>query len=337
MKNRAWLFLILAYAITWLIWITAQFFGVGPGHGEYIVAFGTAGPALAAIFLSRRGQDSAGDRLPTRLLSFLVLWLFAWTIYIANDKLRGIQAPTSVFYYATVGLLAAIPAWILSGAFTRDSGVRELLRAIAHPGNWRWQAAAFFFWPALLLIPAIIAHLLHRPLNWPEPHGAAWLSAAFGGVFFLNNFLFTAALEEPGWRGFLLPRLQEHFSPLLSSLLVWLPWALWHAPLDFHRPFRFTLVNYLLIRVVFLIPITILLTWFFNRSGGNLLTSVIFHSAMNTFPFVFPYYPPAMALVILFAIIVIFTDRMWRPLPQSSTLPVGTTPSGESPAQPAVT
>jgi len=39
---------------------------------------------------------------------------------------------------------------------------------------------------------------------------------------------------------------------------------------------------------------------------------------MNTFPFVLPYYPPAYALVILFAIIVIFTDRMWRLRPSSS-------------------
>jgi membrane protease YdiL (CAAX protease family) len=318
MKRQVWLYLILAYAISWLFWITAWYFGVGPEHGEYIAAFGVAGPALAAVFLSRRGPDAGGDRLPTRLLSFAVLWLFAWAIYIANDKLRGIHAPTSVIYYLIVGLLAAIPAWILSGAFTRDSGARELLQALVHPDNWRWQAAAFFFWPIMLLIPAAVAHFLHRPLNWPQHRTTVWLAAAYGGISFLNNFLFTAALEETGWRGFLLPRLQQRFSPLVASLLVWFPWALWHAPLDFHRPFRFTLVNYLLIRVVFLIPITIILTWFYNRSGANLLTVVIFHTGMNTFPFVLPYYPPSYALVILFAIMVIFTDRMWRRRPVMS-------------------
>lgn len=319
MKRQVWFYLILAYAISWLIWLTAQQFGVGPDHGEYIAAFGIAGPALAAVFLSRRGApDAAGDPLPARLLSFALLWLFAWAIYIANDKLRGIHIATSVTYYLLVGLLAMIPAWILSGAFTRDSGVRELLHALVHPGNWRWQAVSFFFWPVMLLIPAAIAHLFHRPLTWPQHRDTIWLSAAYAGISFLNNFLFTAALEEPGWRGFLLPRLQQRFSPLLASLLVWFPWALWHAPLDFHRPFRFTLVNYLLIRVVFLIPITIILTWFYNRSGANLLTVVIFHAAMNTFPSVLPYYPPAYGLVILFAIIVIFTDRMWRLRPTSS-------------------
>ena len=322
MKRQVWLYLILAYVFTWMIWLTAQHFGVGPDRGEYIAAFGVAGPALAAVFLSRRGNDGTGDRLPTRLLSFAVLWLFAWAIYIANDKLRGIHAPSSVSYYLLVGLLATIPAWILSGAFTRDSGVGELLHALVHPGNWRWQAASFFFWPAMLLIPAAIGHLFHQPLRWPQHRDTVWLSAAYAGISFLSNFLFTAALEEPGWRGFLLPRLQQRFSPLLASLLVWLPWALWHAPLDSHQPFRFTLVNYLLLRVVFLVPITIILTWLYNRSGANLLTVVIFHAAMNTFYSVLPYYPPAFVLVILFAITVIFTDRMWLLRSQSPPVPV---------------
>jgi hypothetical protein len=46
---------------------------------------------------------------------------------------------------------------------------------------------------------------------------------------------------------------------------------------------------------------------------------------MNTFPFVLPYYPPAYALVILFAIIVIFTDRMWRLRPSSLVAEPGMT------------
>jgi membrane protease YdiL (CAAX protease family) len=227
MKKETWFFLILAYAIAWLVWITAELFGVGPDRGEYIAAFGVAGPALAAVFLSRRGQDGSGERLSTRLLSFALLWFFAWAVYIANDRLRGIHAPTSIPYYLLVGLLAAIPAWILSGAFTRDPGVRELLHSLVHPDNWRWQVVAFFFWPAILLIPAAIAHLFHAPLTLPQHRDTIWLSTAYGGIAFLNAFLFTAALEEPGWRGFLLPRLQQRFSPLLASLLVWFPWTLW--------------------------------------------------------------------------------------------------------------
>jgi membrane protease YdiL (CAAX protease family) len=120
----------------------------------------------------------------------------------------------------------------------------------------------------------------------PEPHSSALTTFATATVFFLFNLLFVATLEEPGWRGFLLDRLQHKFSPLFASLLVWLPWALWHAPLDYYRPGQFSWVNYVLLRVVFLVPLTIILTWFYNRSGRSIQTTVFFHAAMNTFPFV---------------------------------------------------
>jgi membrane protease YdiL (CAAX protease family) len=316
-KKPIWFFLLLTYAASWLIWIISRKLGAGPGVGEYILAFGAAGPAVAAIFLSRSGQLSTAERLPLRLLSFAVIWLFAWVIYVANDKLRGIQAPSSISYYLIVGLLATIPAWILSGAFTRDSGVPELLQTLVHPSNWRWQAIAFFFFPAILLTPAAVAHLLGAPLAWPRHRPAVWISSIYAGVFFLDNFLFTAVLEEPGWRGFLLPQLQKRFSPLLASLFVWFPWALWHAPLDFSGGVGRSWMNYLQVRVVFFVFVAILFTWLYNRSGGNLLAVAIFHAGMNTFPFILPYFPPALGLIILFAIIVIFTDRMWR-LPVTS-------------------
>jgi membrane protease YdiL (CAAX protease family) len=318
MKRQIWLYLILAYVLSWGIWITALKLGARAGASEYILDFGVAGPAIAAILLSRRGQGDITDRILARLFSFAVLWLFAGAIYVTTDKLRGFQPSSSIPYYLLVALLAMIPAWILSGAFTRDSGVRDLLHTLLHPTNWRWQAFAFFFYPAILLIPAAIVHFFHGTLVWPPYHSKLWLSAAFGGVSFLNNFLFTGALEEPGWRGFLLPRLQQRFSPLLASLFVWFVWALWHAPLDFAGANSRSWMYFLRVRVIFLLPVAIILTWLYNRSGGNLLAVTIFHAAMHTFPFVLPHPATVFALVILFAIIVILTDRMWRLRPSSS-------------------
>jgi uncharacterized protein len=36
--------------------------------------------------------------------------------------------------------------------------------------------------------------------------------------------------EEPGWRGFVLPRLQPRFGPLGGTLLLGFLWGCWHLP-----------------------------------------------------------------------------------------------------------
>jgi uncharacterized protein len=308
------MFIALTFGITWLIWISAQRLGARPGVGEEIVGFGSAGPAIAAISLSRNGRKVSTIRLTARLLWFGLLWAPCWAIYVVNDRMRGVTPVLSLRFGLIVALLAAIPAWIGSGAFSSDAGVRNLLRTLTVPQNWRWQAVAFLSLPAIMLVPTAILHAFGVPAISQRGSGTLWSFAAYGAFMFLRNLFFTAFFEEPGWRGFLLPCLQRKLSPLWSSLLVWLPWALWHAPLDVTR-FRlhmWTWADYMQIRVIFLIPITIIMTWIYNRSGGNILSTAIFHAGMNTFPFVLPYAPAAFGLVFVWAGYAVFADKMWR-------------------------
>lgn len=311
--KQIWAFLALTFAISWTVWISAMKLGAGVGAGEYIPAFGSAGPAIAAIFLSRQKRESAETTggLKLHVLKLAVAWLFAWPIYLINDRLRGIPVPSGRAYFVLVGLLALIPAWILSGAFSRDPGVRELLRTLLHPSNLRWQATALLFFPVFLLIPAAIVRFAGGTLVRPQPPRSAWSLFSFTSIFFLNNFLFTALMEEPGWRGFLLPRLQQRFSPLIATLAVWLPSTLWHIPLDFSGSVGQNWFFFLQVRVLFAIPMALILTWLYNRSSGNLLAVTVFHASMNTFPFVLPYSAKMLGLLILFAIFVVFRDRMW--------------------------
>jgi membrane protease YdiL (CAAX protease family) len=206
---------------------------------------------------------------------------------------------------------AAIPAWILSSAFSRDRETSSIFCRLIHPPN-RWSLIAFLLFPAILLPGALIGRVLHQPLVMPPTHGSVINNFAYATVFFLFNIFFAALLEELGWRGFLLPRLQRRWPPLLATLLVWLPWALWHAPLDYFRPARFSLVTYLEIRVIFLIPIALILTWLYNRGGRSVQASIIFHAGMNTFPFVLPYFMPSFASLFLIAGFAVVSDRMWR-------------------------
>lgn len=130
----------------------------------------------------------------------------------------------------------------------------------------------------------------------------------FGYAFFVGG----GVSEEPGWRGFLLPRLQDRFSPLVASLLVWFPWALWHAPLDFVGYAGTTFATYLRTRVLVLIPLCIIITWAYNRCGGTIFSAALFHSAFNVAPDFIPSTKLAIWLIFVFALTVIATDKMWQ-------------------------
>lgn len=59
-----------------------------------------------------------------------------------------------------------------------------------------------------------------------------------------------------------------------------------------YRPMPWIWSQYILLRVAFLITLTIILTWFYNRSGRSIQTAALFHASMNTTPYVLSYYPP---------------------------------------------
>jgi membrane protease YdiL (CAAX protease family) len=290
-------FLFVAFTASWVIWIL----GIRAGAPAELLIFGAAGPALAAaVMRMRRPEESTSPRqFPAGL--FLLLTAAAW---VAQVLAAAVRTRCQSLSSHPLLLLAALVA-ALSAARLYASGDIRL--------EWsRWPLIAIVSMPAFLLIPAGIAHFAHLPVVQPRPNEGLLMTIGVSPVVFTKEFLFAGLLEESGWRGWLLPRLQQRWCPLVASLYVWLPWALWHAPLDFTGGAGRTWMNYIQVRVVFFIAISILLTWFFNRSGGSIVVVSLFHAAFNTFPFVFPYSPPFLVLILLWSIWVVIADRMWR-------------------------
>ena len=102
------------------------------------------------------------------------------------------------------------------------------------------------------------------------------------GLFFLRliNPLDGPMGEEPGWRGFALPRLQANRSPLMASLILGLIVAVWHLPLVF-LPDEELAPIFLLGTVA----ITFVYTWIFNHTGGSVLMTLVAHSAQGVIAF----------------------------------------------------
>jgi hypothetical protein len=87
--------------------------------------------------------------------------------------------------------------------------------------------------------------------------------------------------EEPGWRGFALPRLQARYGPLLGTLILGTIHGLWHLP-SFFTPFAapFTVSNFVGF-VVAIMGASFFWTWIYNNTKGSLLIALLVHSAFN--------------------------------------------------------
>ena len=224
---------------------------------------------------------------------------------------------------ALTGVVALIPAWILSAAFlAADSGVRGFAQSLASLVRWRWAVLAAALFALFLVGTTFLPEPLRGPVSRPSLPGARDAAMLFVVLTFLRTFLYAGGVgEEPGWRGFLLPTLQERYSPLIASLVVWFFWALWHLPLDVTGYVGNTFAAYLDNRLVRLLPLTVIMTWLYNRSGGSVLTTAVFHTSMNTFPSFLPSAAGVVWVLWLWAAMAIVHERMWRPLETSPHCP----------------
>ena len=148
----------------------------------------------------------------------------------------------------------------------------------------RWRVGLQWYAVALLLpiVVTLTAAVLNVFLLGAERTSTA---AELGGLSsFLSMFFlwllipgFAGTWEEPGFRGYALPRLQVGRSALLASLILGVLWALWHLP--------FVATGEDIWIDAFLFPIiwSPVYAWLFNNASGSVLIVMLFHNMNNTF------------------------------------------------------
>jgi len=92
-------------------------------------------------------------------------------------------------------------------------------------------------------------------------------------LFFLPSLCY-GLFEEIGWRGYLLPELQNFYTALKSTIILTVIWWLWHIPMFFYR---FDLYFSLIFMFPLMLSGSIAFTFLFNQSGGSVLMIIIFH------------------------------------------------------------
>lgn len=139
---------------------------------------------------------------------------------------RGDWLPTPLIGLGLIGfgLGPATTALVLAAREQGRPGVEQLLnrfRNRSFPARW-WLAV-----PAAAIGAGLTASVPLRHAELPGP-GAAAVAAALAG---LPVIIAAAALEQISWRGYLLPRLQRSIHPATASVLIGIPWGIWHLPL----------------------------------------------------------------------------------------------------------
>ncbi len=276
------------------------------------------GPALAGIILSGVVQPEAGQRtLENRLLAFIITWLVATPVFVFSPDLsrQGIDVSAALVVMAAV--VALIPAYIVSSAFSRTSGIRSYLEPLVKPrGNVIWYILAIVIVPTLLSLSVVFAIVLGEEVppprvavdgGWEDFIGLFMLSAAYR--FFYAN----ACGEEPGWRGFALPRLQTLYSPLTANLILAFFWALWHLPLPqaqgLANPSAF--LEY----YVGTLAHCIIIAWLFNHTKGSILVAGLVHVSSNVSRLLIPETAAFQFTRPAFCILLIVIYRMWEHRP----------------------
>lgn len=211
------------------------------------------------------------------LISYLVSWLFWVPLALSQLGILWLNVPQLFFMLGGVGPITA--ATFLTWRALGWTGLRELYsRLLIWRVHWAWYLVALL-WPSAIALTALA---IERVAGIP-----AFVTVAPATAILLSVVVTTCILilEEVGWRGYALPRLQSRQSALVSSLVLGTLWGLWHFPLhlmpDYPRPLDNPFASIALF-TVFTVLFSVVLTWIFNSTRGSLLLVLLAHQAFNT-------------------------------------------------------
>lgn len=144
-------------------------------------------------------------------------------------------------------------------------------------------------------------------------------------VFLIMMMIGGPLAEELGWRGLLLETFQKKWSVLVSTLLLFLIWWMWHLPLFFlpgtsHYSWGiFTDMFWLFAMNVFLL--TILMTIAHNANQSSVLIVILIHFSYNcTLSLLVPYTTQAFAFITTFLAVLVIGLLVIRKFASRKTL-----------------
>lgn len=206
------------------------------------------------------------------LLTGFISWVLGIPWVIIMSEIQSNSFVSDFLMRFGPSLAGLLTAWIVMGKV----GLKDLLsRTFSLRGIPLWMYAY------ILIVPSAIFYISLLMMGYGEQLQTLTIGTILGTFaiqFLIHSFIAGGLSEEIGWRGFMLPHLSKKFSPLMASILIAIPWILWHWPvfllgdggLSDLGPF-----------MVLGLSLSIVLTWVYFRTGGNILVAVLLHGSFN--------------------------------------------------------
>jgi membrane protease YdiL (CAAX protease family) len=247
--------------------------------------------------------------------------------------------PFNLAPYDSLGHIfgVALPAFIVVAAMHGRAGVRDLARR-----SLRWRVGVRWYLIALLGVPVatvLCASVIFglAPLNALVEKWRLLLTVVLPQLVLL--ILFFNFAEEVGWTGFLQARLQERHGPLKASVIVTLPFALYHLPawmVEFKLGLAQLHLALLLTGVLGISQLfgRVIIMWLYNSTGYSVLLVGMFHSSFNVTTSTFGLFIPREMSFLLAAgvvavgavLIAVFTRGRLSYRPERAAQPAVATP-----------
>jgi uncharacterized protein len=214
------------------------------------------------------------------VLAYGLMWLAISPMVVDALEIANIPDTVSMLSYLLSSLIGpAVAAFWVTGALEGKAGMRLLLRRTFQVrASWKWYMVVLFV-PLMIWFGAYSFIYRGAPLMDLLSNPSLLLTVFLPNL--LIGLLIPSLGEEPGWRGFALPRLQKLRGPILGTLILGTLHGIWHLPALFTPMFDpFTIAGFVEF-VLTAIAASFLYTWVYNNTGGNVWMAIVLHSSGN--------------------------------------------------------
>ena len=210
------------------------------------------------------------------IIFFVITLLVGWFPWYTGQGSIIIAAPS----------IAALLVALLADGL---QGILDILRRLGRwRANWRWYVFVLFS-PTVLYIIAVGVHVL---LGGTAPQFPLFKENQYliimTFIFFLLPWQSSAFLEEIGFRGFALEKLQNKTGPLVGTLILGAFFGAWLLPEFFQTDsFQYAMggLGFFPWFILTEIGWSVLMTWAYNNTNkSSLIAGYLFHAAFNTWP-----------------------------------------------------